>query len=283
MQEEDYDYTEGASAVDIQHAISESQSVRRFRRDSQVGRPYDAFDGLDDQENAGAVFDGPGNAAVPSSVSRMSHREMSRERSQRMRRMSSDYSAHGGYSRHRRQSEDMLRPELESRQNTQDSFNFDDVVASSEEGEENGDAELEAGLVRRGRGQRRSISPEVVRSSLFESFTHMFGGKPSGQAEPGSSRRRPSLSLRSTASSRRSRKSRRSSRASSVGTDNARTSGDEDDDERWGYSSGEEDSDSSSDELLGRGHGEVDLGHASDVDYGSLPPSPSGSLPNMAG
>ncbi len=84
-----FDYTEGASALDIQDAaVSQNQTRRRPRRDSQIGQSYAEND---DDNDAGAVFDGPGSVTMPSSVSRMSRREMSKDRSRMLRRMSSDY------------------------------------------------------------------------------------------------------------------------------------------------------------------------------------------------
>jgi len=83
-----YDYTEGASAIDISDAVSNS---RRSRRDSQYSLPYD------DQQ--GTMFDGPGHSVVPSSVSRMS---IDRPRS---RRRSEDSEATRPFTAHRRSSD----------------------------------------------------------------------------------------------------------------------------------------------------------------------------------
>ncbi|KAL5485211.1 hypothetical protein ACEPAI_7853 [Sanghuangporus weigelae] len=269
MQGEQYDYTEGASAIDIDDVITESRRVRRIRRDSQIGRSNDD-NGMNVHASSGAVFDGPGSAAIPSSVSRMSHREMSRERAHSLRRMSSDFSSQGGYSRHRRRSEDGPRP---VRPEAQDSISIDSGEITSEDLEEDDDAPQ----VRRRR--RRSNSSEILQTSMFDSLAQLFRGAPNVPQIHGPSGHRLSFSSRSATSSRRPRRRRRGSRASSVVSEHAVVS--DDDEERWGYTSAEEDS-SSEDELLKHDRGKVDLADASDVDYGSLPPSPSGSLPNMA-
>jgi cation-transporting ATPase 13A2 len=59
-----HDYTEGASAVDIDAALARE---RRQRRDSA----YHAEDDIGGHPRS--VFDGPGSVAIPSSVSRMGH------------------------------------------------------------------------------------------------------------------------------------------------------------------------------------------------------------------
>src|SRR5437764_791999 len=59
-----HDYTEGASAMDIDDIVARN---RRTRRDSQYSSLYG-----DDGE--GAMFDGPGHTVNPSSVSRMSYK-----------------------------------------------------------------------------------------------------------------------------------------------------------------------------------------------------------------
>ena len=257
MQAEHYDYTEGASTIDIDDVITESRRARRLRRDSQIGRSYDG-------DSGGAVFDGPGSAAVPSSVSRMSHREMSRERARSLRRMSSDYSSQGGYSRHRRRSEDGDAQVTQA----QDSSSLNSGETTSEELEDGGTPQMR-------RRRRRSNSSENVQTSMFDSLAQLFRGP----QDQGPSGHRLSFSGRSATSSRRPGRLRRGSRAPSVASEHAIAS--DEDEERWGYTSAEEDS-SSEDELLKHGRSKADQASASDVDYGSLPPSPSGSLPNMA-
>jgi cation-transporting ATPase 13A3/4/5 len=67
----EYDYTEGASAIDIDHIVRQN---RRARRDSQYSSLYG-----DDDDGGGAMFDGSGHAVKPSSVSRMSYTRRSTE------------------------------------------------------------------------------------------------------------------------------------------------------------------------------------------------------------
>ena len=106
--------------------------------------------------------------------------------------------------------------------------------------------------------QGRSRSPPA-RTSVFENIASMFGR---GTVESPIQTRRPSLSRGSTAS-RRTRRAR--SRASSdYGADDA-TSGDE----RWGYSSGEDDEESEPEDI----QAEITRDGGSDLD--SYPPTPT--------
>lgn len=266
-----HDYTDGASQYDIDDALSESRATTRLRRDSQVGTSYGAIDGADD----GAVFDGPANAGVPSSVSRMSHREMSRDR---LRRMSSDRSSRARLGRHlRRRSEDSIGDGHEQEglrrrysgdsaltdQGTEDVFTDDEDPGSS----------------RWPVPQRRRSSPEEpARTSVFGSIANIFG-RTAPAHETSAILRRPSLSARSSASSKYSQRSHRRSLASDAGS--AYTSDAGDIDNRWGYSSAEEESDAEDEGLLRRELDERDQERLSDLDFGSMPPSPTGSLPNM--
>ncbi|KZV69563.1 hypothetical protein PENSPDRAFT_753310 [Peniophora sp. CONT] len=182
-----FDYTEGASAIDISNAVTKN---RRARRDSQYSQAY---------EESGSMFDGPGHSVIPSSVSRMGHRR----------------------SLSRRQSEDSQATGHRRRQSIDSAAEYASEAVVSDDGED-----IAAGRsLRRG---RRSPSPSAAsptRRGVLSGITHLFGGE--------SSRRRPSLSARSSASSRRWG---RRSNASSVAGDS-----DEEGDDRWGYSSGEED------------------------------------------
>ncbi|KAG1716644.1 hypothetical protein ID866_522 [Astraeus odoratus] len=141
--------------------------------------------------------------------------------------------------------------------------------SGSAEGSETGEEGEEEGMsTGRGRRIKRSLSPTLNRSSVFENIAHLFG-----RAAGDNSGRRQSLSIHSSVSStRRSRCSRLSDGGSehSLETDSA--------DERWGYSSGEEDD--STESLFPR----PPSGIASDVEYGSYPPSPGPSthLPLLA-
>lgn len=242
-----YDYTEGASAIDIQNAISNN---RRTRRDSQYdGEAY--------------MFDGPGHVVNPSSVSRMSLSEHGRRSSGTWRKSSQG----------RRKSEDRGRGSSRSlsrrqSQSSQVSLDADGEHRSFVTSEQESEDEGQSRAARRP-GRKPTASPQ--RATVFENIAQMFGrAAPTTESPPRS--RRPSIS---------SRGSRVSRRASSRGSDYAVESGD-DDDERWGYSSGEEDAESDIGGELTR--------HASDNDSTafrsveeSYPTSPSLALHIMSG
>ncbi|KAI0028394.1 P-type ATPase [Vararia minispora EC-137] len=206
-----YDYTEGASAIDISDAMSNS---RRARRDSQYSMTYDV---------PGSVFDGPGHSVIPSSISRMGHRR----------------------SLSRRRSEDSVAAR---RRRSEDSY----VSAGNDVDEEHGHEEdTVAERVRRG---RRSPSP-ARRSGVFGGLSQLFGGD-------GHSKRRPSFSQRSSASS-----TKRWGRRSDIESE-AAVSDEEEGDSRWGYSSGEEYEEDEGAEV-------VRTPSPMGSEYGSYPPSPS--------
>lgn len=258
------DYTDGASQHEIEDALSDSRVPGRFRSDSQVGSSY----GTIGRANEGAVFDGPANAAVPSSVSRMSHRDMSRDR---MRRMSSDRSSRVRLGRHlRRRSEDSIADDRSSerirRRYSEESVLTDQGETDDALSDDEGPGPSNRSL------RRRSPSPEPAHTGVFGSIANMFGISHSNQ-ETEIAPRRPSLSVRSSVSSKRSQRSRRRSLTSDAGSAHTSEGGDD----RWGYSSGEEDSDPGEEGSLGE-RGQDNL---SDLDFGSMPPSPRGSLPNM--
>ena len=233
-----YHYTEGASAIDISTAVA---NPRRARRESQYSLAYDDADG--------AMFDGPGHAVNPSSVSRMSlHRSLSRQRSE------------GSVPRRSRRGSEASR--------RTDEGGGGDVGwgEGREEDEEEEDITGERPLIRRG---RRSPSP--ARGNVFGNIAQLFGRDKSAHGH----RRRSSLSQRSTASS--ARRWGRQSDAGSVAVE----SDDEGGDERWGYSSAEEESEDDEDEDIARSPSPA----ASEFGYGSEPPSPthSASLPLLSG
>ncbi|KAA1476776.1 P-type ATPase [Dentipellis sp. KUC8613] len=237
-----YDYTEGASAIDISTAVS---NARRSRRDSQYSLAYD--------ESGGAMFDGPGHVAIPSSVSRMSHRDPTRSLS-RSRRGSED----GGRGRRRRGST--------SSYGTQEQASD----APEDEGEDitEGDASGRP-LLRRGR--KTDVSP--ARTNMFENIAHLFSRD---KGESSHHHRRRSLSMRSSASSSRFWGRRSDAGSEAVGSD------EEEGDDRWGYSSGEEDEASEDEDIvLSRSRSR----EGSEMAYGSYPPSPTGSasLPLLSG
>lgn len=229
-----YDYTEGASAIDISEAVSNS---RRSRRDSQYSLPYDG--------QQGAMFDGPGHSVVPSSVSRMS---IDRPRT---RRRSEDSEATRPFAAHRRRSSDM---------NSTWSQAVDDSAPDEEDIGER---------VPLNRGRR---SPSPRRSGMFSGIAHLFGRDTGGDAS--STHRPPSISQYSRTSSSRLW-GRRSDAGSEIGSE---VSGEGDD--RWGYSSGEEDEPSDVEDIV-RDKSSL----ASERTFSSYPPSPnpSASLPLLSG
>jgi cation-transporting ATPase 13A2 len=229
--------TEGASAIDIDTAVANN---RRSRRDSQHSQtPYG------ENGEGFAMFDGPGHHAIPSSVSRMSYKGLSGSRSSEWERT--------------RESQDSVRAGRGRR------ASMDSTMTNGETGAISGDEEDEVSLgTRRGRRLMRT-SPQPSRSTVFENLAYLF----SRNTVDESSRRRPSLS----ASSRHSRWSWHSDAGSDhmLDGDNA---DDDDGQERWGYSSGEEDDEEVS------VHASDDTRSQSEADSGSYPTSPNSiSLP----
>jgi cation-transporting P-type ATPase 13A2 len=236
---ESHDYTEGASILDIDSALANS---RRLRRDSQFSTLY----GDDDE---GTTFAGPAQFANPSSVSRMPFIES--------RRTSSD-----SWSRTRRKSRDSMTERHTSRRSSMDS----QVSRQSVEGEHEEDAHEEHALIDdrlSGRSRRISISP-TRKAGVFGNLSHLFGR--TGTADT-THERRLSISQQSYAStSQHLRRSR-----SDVGSDHALVS-DEEDVERWGYSSGEEESDGDSVQSMAIAD---NVSVSASMEYDSAPPSPS--------
>jgi cation-transporting ATPase 13A2 len=229
------DYTEGASAIEIDTAVANN---RRSRRDSQYSIPYGA-------QGEGSMFDGPGHTVNPSSISRMSYGE---------RTLS------GRRSSERRESRDSLGSERRSQVSRKSSTESQVLQSDGEttEGESHGsDQGNEESMSRSSmsRPRRKSLSP-LPHASVFENLVHLF--------------RRPSAGHMS------GRRSSTSSRRSDAGSDHAlRTDGDGQ--ERWGYSSGEEDNDN--DSLIAN-----DTSSTSEmgVEYDSYPPTPGPSLPLLS-
>lgn len=251
-----YDYTEGASPREISEVISIREQQRRRRRDSQVGSAYG-----DDDEGGGAVFGGPSAGVVPSSVSTMHY-----DRPWASRRRSSDaFSRRTSISLSRRMSGEPSSPRVRRRQ-SEDA----ESIALSDNVSEPGDDEDERSSrahTRRLSRRRTAASPPgspTTARGLFDNIAGLFGGG-GGTSVAGEGTRSKAGSV--------SRSSRRGSRASSrIGSD--RATGDySDDEERWGYSSAEEDVDEE-DRLV------ADIKSGDDSDFGaSRPPSPSTSLP----
>ena len=235
----EHDYTEGASAIEIDNALANS---RRSRRDSQ----FSSFYGEDEE---GTMFSGPGQSAHPSSVSRMPFIES--------RRTSSE-----NWSRTRRKSRDSMSGKHTSRRSSMDS----QVSRQSVEGErDEEDVHEEHALMGdRPTSRRRSISP-ARKAGMFGNLANLFGRT---GTEDSSHERRLSISPQSYGSS--SRHLRRS--RSDVGSDYAIAS-DEEDAERWGYSSGEEESDDDSVQSMSKMRDDVSV--SASMEYDSAPPSPS--------
>lgn len=248
-----HDYTEGASPLDIQQAIANSN---RTRRDSRYG------------EDGDNMFDGPGHSVNPSSVSRMTLRDHGRR--------SSGFSRG---SRSRRRSEDSVsRGDLSSSRRMSGDGNLDADTTSNggSEHEQSEDEGEDRARSYRGRRRRKSPSPPAARSNVFENLASIFGRGAAAPTESPAHSRRPSMSSRASRSRLlRRHSSRRSDASSDYAVDDA---SDESGDERWGYSSNEED------ESEGE---EADIASlapsGSDMEFGSYPPSPGATLPLLAG
>ncbi|EMD37542.1 hypothetical protein CERSUDRAFT_114181 [Gelatoporia subvermispora B] len=250
--QQSHDYTEGASAIDIEQAL---QNVPRTRRDSTYG-----------DDDGGAMFDGPGHAVNPSSVSRMPLGEHSRRSSGAWPR-----------SRSRRQStsDELHRPRRRLSRDSQVSYGS--VERGRQDDHDHLDAEADESHGVSGRRQRTkspSPSPPPTRPTVFENIAHMFGrSAPTAESPPRS--RRASLSSRS---SRINLLRRTSSRRSNASSDHVIDS-DEEGDDRWGYTSGEEE-DSDEEETDNDGASLAPSG--SDAEYEH--PSPRGpTLPLLSG
>ena len=209
--------------------IRDAVAINRLRRTDSRYSSYG-------DDHVGSIFDGPGSTAIPSSVSRMSQ-DGSRRRSMEFARTRS--SSHGGRSIDSRRSGSI--------QGTDSGQTVDSDVVSRDD----------VSYVDNW-SQRRSRSPPV-RTSVFENIANIFGR---GTAESPLQTRRPSLSRGST-SSRRIRRAH--SRASSDYAIDDAASGDE----RWGYSSGEDDEETEQEDI----RAEAAREGGSDLD--SYPPTPS--------
>lgn len=224
-----YDYTEGASPIDISVAVSNS---RHTRRDSQHSLAYD--------DHQGSMFDGPGHSVNPSSISRMSlHRPRSRRQSG------------ASQASFPRRSTDIAHSPTQ--------------VPGADDSALEEDGISERFLPRRG---RRSPSPR--RPGVFGGIAHLFGRDTGGDASS-ARRRRTSISQHSRTSSRLwGRRSEEGSQAGSVV--------ESDGDDRWGYSSGEEDEPSDAEDIT---KSPVTIERA--FNSYSPSPSPSISLPLFSG
>jgi cation-transporting P-type ATPase 13A2 len=186
----------------------------------------------------GAMFSGPGHSVNPTSASRMSHLELGRR--------SSD-----NWSQTRRKSFDSSRTKRRDSTVSQLSRQSVDMDQGQSDSSLYGDATEPNGMDRR--SSRRSISPPA-RSSVFENLANIFG-KP-GASDGG---QRPSISQRSSMS----HISRSSENALDV---------DDSGDERWGYSSGEGDSEDGSQNSLNVVGDSASI--TTSMDYDSESPNP---------
>ena len=252
-----HDYTEGASPLDIQQAIADAN---RSRRDSRYG------------EDGDNMFDGPGHSVNPSSVSRMTLRDHGRRSSNFSRGSMSRRRSEDSVGRNEQARSRSRRDSIDTRDGTENG-DWSDHELSGDEGE--------GGEPSRPRGRRRksSSSPVAQRGSVFENIANIFG-RSVPQTESPTRSRRASMSSRTS----RSRLLRRhGSRRSDLSSDYAVSDMSEDDgEERWGYSSNEEDEDSEAEETDVASV--VSLAHSgSDMEIGSRPPSPGPTLPLLAG
>ncbi|KAF6760303.1 P-type ATPase [Ephemerocybe angulata] len=208
--EPQHDYTEGASALDINNAVA---NARRARSNSQYSNYYDY-----DEEGEGSTFAGPGHTVNPSSVSRMSRIELGRRSSDML-------------TRSRRKSMDSRRSlsRTSSRHAEQQSLLTGDD-RSLEPGDQVFDDDDDGLSTTSTRRRQRKVDSSPPRG-VFGNIANLFSRQ--DQETPHRDRRR---SLSQSSIGRHSRRSRRSFAAS----ENAPVSDDEE--ERWGYSSGEEDS-----------------------------------------
>ncbi|KAJ7594428.1 P-type ATPase [Mycena floridula] len=200
-------------------------------------------------DGEGAMFAGPGHSVNPSSVSRMAH----------------DYSTRrslDSLSRTRRHSQDSRRPSFDRRRSTDSQVSRQSIEGQVETDNEE-QAEEEALL----RGRRQP------RTSVFGNLASLFGR--TATADSLGAGRRPSVSQRSTASA--SRRSRRSDAGSDYALDT------DDEQERWGYSSGEE-TESSEESVHSFNTMNDNMSITASMAYDSDPPSPSmaPSLPLLA-
>lgn len=156
-----HDYTEGASAVDINDAVARAQRDLSYCGDT----------------GQGAMFDGPGQESIPTGVSRMSHTERGTA-GRRSIRSRSQRGSQGSIGR------------TSSRRRSIDSQGSPTRTRAEEE-----DDEDEEHTHHRGRTRRGSLSPIHNRSSVFENIAHLFS-RGTGERKPSHSRRSSASSTR---------------------------------------------------------------------------------------
>jgi len=246
--ERPFDYTDGASRVEIQDALAERTSRPLARRESQIGSGYGrrrSMSGFrDDDELAdGAVFDGPGSVNFPSSISKMRHEGLRGQRRSFLhesRQTTMDGDAGGE-----------LRASV-SRRSSVRSVSASDV----EDGFEGPEMVRKRSFARQSlTGLVRNRSPDETtqdRQSIFGNIAKLF-------------RRDESPASRRTRS-----------RQGSVAGDRVESPiEEENEDDRWGYLSGEEDVEEDEAAPFRRPE------YLSSRESFFQPPSPTGSLPGM--
>ena len=226
-----------ASSSRFSHDYTEGASAEDIRDAMTINKPsrrdsrYSSYG----EDHFGNIFDGPGTTAIPSSVSRMSQDDSRRRSMEFSRTRRSSYE---------RRSIDSRRSGIQRADSVRtvdsDAASRDDLISLDN------------------RSQGRSSSPPV-RPSVFENIANIFGRS---TAESPVQTRRPSLSRGSTSSRRLRRTHSRTS--SDYAIDDAAS-----EDERWGYSSGEDDEEAEQDSI----GAEIDREGGSDMD--SYPPTPT--------
>jgi cation-transporting P-type ATPase 13A2 len=270
----EYDYTEGASPYEITRALSEPEFQPRPRRDSQVGSVYDEAEG----KPSPAIYDGYVAGTIPSSITSMHHDRVilwnhERRASSKHRRPSISRAEYSGISSSRRRS-------------TEDS---DVALADDDEEEsqynEDGPDDVGRGSTRDGpsrprtRLRRKTSERPPSRNTVLDSIAGIFS-RPSHAPESPMGRSE-SMSRRSSVShgSTRLPRMRRSMSSSSAGViEHPLRDDNDEDEERWGYSSGEE-GQLSPTELSNLSSGDDDLSLYDGIIVGPRPASPTTSLP----
>ena len=226
-----------ASSSGFSYDYTEGASAEDVRDAMTINKPsltdsrYSSYG----EDHFGSIFDGPGNTVIPSSVSRMSQDDSRRRSMEFSRGRRSSYEARSiGSRRSGIQRTDSVRT-VDS-----DAVSHDDGTSIDD------------------RSQGRSRSPPA-RPSVFENIANIFGRS---TVESPVQTRRPSLSRGSTSTRRLRRAHSRSS--SDYAIDDAASG-----DERWGYSSGEDDEEAEQISL------EAEIAREGGSDLDSYPPTPT--------
>lgn len=239
-----YDYAEGASNVEIDEALTGAQPIptsSRTRRDSQVGSAYSGDGG--EASASGAIFDGYGAYAIPSSVTSMHHDRVitwshDRQKSASSRRPHVRRRTDASLSSSRISRRDSGEPE----QDIDDALfasddELDGVGVASDEDDGRPSIRSRSSLQRRSVSRHSRKLSEPVGRNVFGSLAGIFSRQSLESPRPELSTHRSSASD----TSRRRARSRRAGSDVSIARSARSASGDVSDEEMWGYSSGEED------------------------------------------